>query len=107
MDPFAYHFDLRAKPLEAGPGLDERIAYLERITADPLQTNPVTVIQLALGTLQLRDTDHLPLRAIRPDARPRPRDGDNPKSSGGVRSRDGDPGGTAPSLPHTNWLVAL
>jgi heparosan-N-sulfate-glucuronate 5-epimerase len=61
MDPYAFHFDLRAKPLAAGAGLDERRRYLERITADPLQTNPVNVVQLALGTLQLRDPDQLPL----------------------------------------------
>lgn len=61
MDPYAYHFDLRAKPLDAGRNLDERLAYLKKITADPEQTNPVTVIQLALGTLQLRDPKQLPL----------------------------------------------
>lgn len=61
MDPYAFYFDLRAKPLRAGADLDERLAYLERITADPAQTNPVTVIQLALGSLQLRDPQQLPL----------------------------------------------
>jgi hypothetical protein len=61
MDPYAYHFDLRAKPLGAGESLDERLAYLDQITVDPEQTNPVTVIQLALGTLQLRDPEQLPL----------------------------------------------
>lgn len=61
MDPHAFHFDLRAKPLDAGADLDERLAYLERITADPRNTNPVDVIQLALGTLQLRDPEQLPL----------------------------------------------
>lgn len=61
MDPYAYHFDLRAKPLAAGVNPEERLAYLERITADPEQTNPVTVIQLALGTLQLREPEQLPL----------------------------------------------
>jgi heparosan-N-sulfate-glucuronate 5-epimerase len=61
VDPFCFHFDLRAKPLTAGEDLDQRLAYFERITADPLQTNPVNVIQLALGTLQLRDLDQLPL----------------------------------------------
>jgi hypothetical protein len=63
MDPYAYHFDLRAKPLEAGVRLEERLAYLERITANRLQTNPVNVIQLGLGTLQLRDPGQLPLVA--------------------------------------------
>lgn len=61
LEAYAYHFDLRSKPLDAGANLDERLAYLERITADPGQTNPVTVIQLALGTLQLRDPEQLPL----------------------------------------------
>jgi heparosan-N-sulfate-glucuronate 5-epimerase len=61
LDPYAYHFDLREKPLHAGGSLDERLAYLGRITADLDQTNPVTVIQLALGALQLRDPDQLPL----------------------------------------------
>lgn len=61
MDPYAYHFDLRAKPLDAGPSLDERLAYLKGITSDAGQTNPVNVIQLALGALQLRDAEQLPL----------------------------------------------
>jgi hypothetical protein len=61
LDPHAYHFDLRSKPLDAGRSIGERLAYLERITADRAQTNPVTVIQLALGALQLRDLDQLPL----------------------------------------------
>jgi heparosan-N-sulfate-glucuronate 5-epimerase len=60
-DPHAYHFDLREKPLHAGEGLAERISYLRRITVDPGKTNPVTVIQLALGALQLRDSSQLPL----------------------------------------------
>lgn len=63
MDPYAYHFDLRTKPLAAGASLAERLAYLEQITADRSQTNPVNVIQLALGVLQLRDPDQLPLVA--------------------------------------------
>lgn len=61
LDPHAYHFDLREKPLGAGADLDERLAYLGRITADPEQANPVTVVQLALGALQLRDPEQLPL----------------------------------------------
>lgn len=61
MDSYAYHFDLRAKPLHAGASLDERLIHLEAITSDPMHTNPVTVIQLALGTLQLRDPGQLPL----------------------------------------------
>jgi D-glucuronyl C5-epimerase C-terminus len=63
LDPYAYHFDLREKPLAAGVSLSERLAYLKAITADRLQTNPVNVIQLALGALQLRDADQLPLVA--------------------------------------------
>jgi hypothetical protein len=63
LDPYAFHFDLRAKPLRAGTDLDERLAYLGRIRAVPAQTNPVTVIQLALGALQLRDPQQLPLVA--------------------------------------------
>ena len=61
LDPYTFHFDLRAKPLDAGANLDGRLAYLGRITADPVQSNPVTVIQLALGALQLRDPGQLPL----------------------------------------------
>lgn len=63
MDPHAYHFDLRAKPLAAGESIAERLAYLGRATADRNRTNPVTVIQLALGALQLRDPEQLPLVA--------------------------------------------
>ena len=61
LDPHAYHFDLREKPLYAGASLDDRLAYLGRITADPEKTNPVTVIQLALGALQLQDPGQVPL----------------------------------------------
>jgi hypothetical protein len=63
MDPYEFHFDLRSKPLQAGTSLHERLVYLGRVTADPTQTNPVTVIQLALGALQLRDPEQLPLVA--------------------------------------------
>ena len=63
MDPHAYHFDLRPKPLAAGESLEERLEYLGQITADQEQANPVTVIQLALGALQLRDSGELPLVA--------------------------------------------
>jgi heparosan-N-sulfate-glucuronate 5-epimerase len=61
VDPYSYYFDLRSKPLDAGASVDERLAYLREITADPDQTNPVTVIQLALGALQLGDPEQLPL----------------------------------------------
>gem|GEM_PF-1165613 len=64
MDPYSYHFDLRTKPLGAGANLDDRVAYLRRMTADPARSNPVTVIQLGLGALQLRDPEQLPLVAI-------------------------------------------
>jgi hypothetical protein len=63
LDPYTFYFDLRGKPLEAGANVGERLAYLGRITADPGQANPVTVIQLAVGALQLRDPDQLPLVA--------------------------------------------
>jgi heparosan-N-sulfate-glucuronate 5-epimerase len=63
LDPYSFHFDLRAKPLGAGASVDERLAYLGRITVDPAQANPVTIIQLALGALQLRDAEQLPLVA--------------------------------------------
>lgn len=63
MDPYAYHFDLREKPFEAGVSLEERLTSFQRITSNQLQTNPVNVIQLALGTLQLRDPGQLPLVA--------------------------------------------
>ena len=61
LDPHAYHFDLREKPLHAGESLDERLAYLGHVIGDPEKTNPVTVIQLGLGALQLRDPAQVPL----------------------------------------------
>jgi heparosan-N-sulfate-glucuronate 5-epimerase len=57
LDPHAYHIDLRHK---AGPAAD---AELEALTADPLRANPVSIVQLGLGALQLRDPDELPLVA--------------------------------------------
>lgn len=63
MDSYQYHFDLRAKALAAGADLRERLSHLERITVDRTQTNPVNVLQIALGALQLRDPDQLPLVA--------------------------------------------
>jgi heparosan-N-sulfate-glucuronate 5-epimerase len=56
LDPQAYHFDLRPKAT-AGRRL------LVALTADPRRANPVSIVQLGLGALQLGDTEHLPLVA--------------------------------------------
>jgi hypothetical protein len=54
VDPRAYHFDLRPKVEE-----DRRL--LASLTADPQRANPVSILQLGLGALQLGDPERLPL----------------------------------------------
>jgi hypothetical protein len=59
-DAHAYFFDLRGKATAAGPSPAEGFALLRRLTSEPTRTNPVDVVQLGLGALQLRDQDWLP-----------------------------------------------
>lgn len=54
-DPHAYHLDLRPKATE--PGGDD--ALFRRLTDDPLRANPVSIVQAALGALQLRQPERL------------------------------------------------
>ena len=56
LDPHAYYFDLRHKAIAAGPSPADGSAVLERLTADRSQANPVSILQFALGALQLRDS---------------------------------------------------
>jgi hypothetical protein len=59
-DPSAYHFDLREK---AGPRPEDGVARFRALAADPARANPVSIVQLGLGSLQLRDPARLPLVA--------------------------------------------
>ncbi len=58
-DPYEYHVDLRRKAAGAGSSPTD-LDLLARLTADPGRTNPVSVLQLGLGALQLRDRGRLP-----------------------------------------------
>lgn len=58
-DPHAYHVDLRGKAIGTG----EDGLRLRELVSDPLRANPVSVIQLGLGALQLRDPERLPVVA--------------------------------------------
>ncbi|HXH97220.1 MAG TPA: D-glucuronyl C5-epimerase family protein [Gaiellaceae bacterium] len=58
-DPGSYHFDLRSKATAAGPLPDDGLALLRRLTSDPDRTNPVDVLQLGLGAVQLREPEWL------------------------------------------------
>lgn len=60
-DPHDYHVDLRGKVLAAGSSHGADLELLGSLTTDPPRTNPVSVIQLGLGALQLRDPARLPL----------------------------------------------
>jgi len=62
-DPFEYHFDLRDKALAAGPRPEAARAHLQRLTSDAVRANPVSIVQFALGTLQLGQPERLPLVA--------------------------------------------
>jgi heparosan-N-sulfate-glucuronate 5-epimerase len=56
----SYPLDLRAKVRAAGSSPDDALEFLRRLTSDPNRTNPVQVVQLGLGALQLRDPAWLP-----------------------------------------------
>lgn len=58
LDPHTYHVDLREKVTNATGA-----AELTALTADPRRANPVSILQLGLGALQLRDEERLPLVA--------------------------------------------
>ncbi len=60
-DPHDFHIDLRDKVVKAGPSPSDGLDLLARLTADPSLANPVSVLQLGLGALQLRDPTQLPL----------------------------------------------
>ena len=62
-DSHDYHVDLRPKVVgvRSSPAAD--LDLLARLTADPVRANPVSILQLGLGALQLRDPDRLPLLA--------------------------------------------
>jgi heparosan-N-sulfate-glucuronate 5-epimerase len=60
-DPHDYHIDLREKVVKAGPSPSDGLDLLARLTADPTRANPVSILQLGLGALQLRDPSQLPL----------------------------------------------
>lgn len=59
-DSSDYHVDLRWK-VRSSPPAD--LALLAGLTADPVRANPVSILQLGLGALQLRDRERLPLVA--------------------------------------------
>lgn len=60
-DPHDYYVDLRGKVGGAGSSPAADLDLLERLTADPARANPVSILQLGLGALQLRDPGRLPL----------------------------------------------
>lgn len=62
-DPHDYHVDLRRKVAGTGASAAADLDELSRLTADPDQANPVSVLQMGLGALQLRDPERLPLVA--------------------------------------------
>jgi hypothetical protein len=61
VDSHDYHIDLRAKVVAAGSSPAAGLDLLARLRADPVRANPVTIIQLGLGALQLRDPERLPI----------------------------------------------
>ena len=63
LDPQAYHLDLRPKVPQDGVALPAAQGLLAALTADPERANPVSVLQLGLGALQLGDRERLPLVA--------------------------------------------
>lgn len=62
-DPADYHVDLRENALRAGATPEARLELLARLTSDATRANPVSIIQLGLGAVQLRDPAQLPLVA--------------------------------------------
>ncbi|MFL5960995.1 MAG: D-glucuronyl C5-epimerase family protein [Gaiellaceae bacterium] len=63
LDPHAYHIDLRDKVTKVGPEPGAAAAALGVLTSDPLRANPVSILQLGLGALQLGNEGQLPLVA--------------------------------------------
>lgn len=54
-DAAPYHFDLRHKATAQGATPDAGRALLVRLTADPARANPVDIVQVGLGAVQLGD----------------------------------------------------
>jgi len=52
-DAASYHFDLRHKATAKGATPDDGAAHLARLTADPARANPVDIVQVGLGAMQL------------------------------------------------------
>jgi hypothetical protein len=63
LDPHAYHIDLRDKATKSGTTPATAAAVLSGLTAEPGRANPVSILQVGLGALQLRDRDLVPLVA--------------------------------------------
>lgn len=63
LDPLAYHVDLRPKATEGGATPPEAQRLVAALTADPARANPVSIVQLGLGALQLGDPELLPVVA--------------------------------------------
>jgi hypothetical protein len=61
LDPSAYHLDLRPKATQAGATPPATRRLLAALTADRTQANPVSILQLGLGALQLADPEQLPV----------------------------------------------
>lgn len=63
-DPHSgYYFDLRPKALARGPGPEDALLELERLTSSRTDANPVAVVQLGLGAWQLGREEWLPVVA--------------------------------------------
>lgn len=60
LDPLAYHLDLRSKATEGGDGPQAAQNLVAALTADPNRANPVSIVQLGLGALQVGDPELLP-----------------------------------------------
>ena len=63
LDPLGYHLDLRPKATEAGTTPSAARRLLATFTADPARANPVSILQLGLGVLQLGGPERLPVVA--------------------------------------------
>lgn len=58
-----YHFDLRSKPTAAGPDPAAGRGLLRCLTMERLHANPVDVVQLGLGAVQMGSESWLPIVA--------------------------------------------
>lgn len=63
LDPHAYHIDLRDKVTKSGATPAAAAAALAALTSDRARANPVSILQVGLGALQLRDRGFVPLVA--------------------------------------------